>query len=169
MSPIQPDKHVIAPTKTAMSVPLPDERDFDPSGHGLDEQHAWRNFGGLTLEEAHRKFRECPEVYQEDFMWMGGVAFAYYFPVVDSFLREAAIVGSLGEDRQAWILAHCLKMQFSGEVATQVRQLADRVLDLTGFVQSNIALFAPDDVEEQREIADAWQVLKDLIGKQAGR
>jgi len=129
---------------------------------GLGWHQVWRNFGGLSLEEAHRRFRECPEAYQEDFMWMGGAAFAYYFPVIDSYLRDTSDVCP-GDDHQAWILAHCIKMQFTPEVEPRVQQLAGRVLDLTDFVQSNVSLFAPDDVEEQQGIADAWQELEELV------
>jgi hypothetical protein len=38
-----------------MSVWLPTELDFDPLHGDLDAQCAWRNFGGLTLDEAHAK------------------------------------------------------------------------------------------------------------------
>jgi hypothetical protein len=145
-----------------MTASLPNERDFDPSGNGLDEQTAWRNFGGLTLEEANRKFREAPEMYQEDFMFMGGIAFAFYFPVVDSYLRETSTPCD-GDDRQAWILAHCINLQFAGDVDPQVKLLAPRVLDLAEFVQTNINLFAHGDVDEQHRIGDAWQQLKDRI------
>ena len=143
-----------------MTALLPDMHDFDADSGGLDEMSAWRNFGGLTLQEASRKFRECPEGYQEDFMWMGGAAFAYYFPVIESYLRDTSNVCP-GDDRQAWILAKCIKLQFAGEVTPQVRELAPRVLDLAEFVQSNINLFAPSDVEEQQEIVDAWLELRD--------
>lgn len=51
-----------------MATKLPKERDFDPYGGGLDEQCAWRNFGGLTLDEAYHKFESAPEVYQ-DLTW----------------------------------------------------------------------------------------------------
>ena len=45
-----------------MTSGLPTERDFAPSG-ALDEQCAWRHFGGLTLEEAYGKFASAPESY----------------------------------------------------------------------------------------------------------
>lgn len=48
-----------------MNPNLPSERDFDPYGGDLDAQCAWRNFGGLTLEEAIRRFRERPEIYKK--------------------------------------------------------------------------------------------------------
>ncbi|MBL8820867.1 MAG: hypothetical protein JNL96_20010 [Planctomycetaceae bacterium] len=75
-------------TEKTPEIPLPTEADFDPYGGDLDAQCAWRNFGGLTLDEATNKFRERPEIYQEDFMFMGGKAFAFYFPVVEAYLRN---------------------------------------------------------------------------------
>ncbi len=71
---------------------LPTEQHFDPYGGDLDAQCAWRNFGGLTIEEAKVKFCEHPEIHQEDFMFMGGKAFAYYYPVIDSYLRETPLL-----------------------------------------------------------------------------
>jgi hypothetical protein len=64
---------------------LPTERDFDPWHGNLDAQCAWRHFGGLTLDQAHARFRENPLGYQEDFMFMGPVAFAFYFPVIEDY------------------------------------------------------------------------------------
>jgi hypothetical protein len=61
-----------------MCTKLPTETDFDPYQGDLDAQCAWKNFGGLTLGEAFVKFEESPETYQEDFMFMGGKAFARY-------------------------------------------------------------------------------------------
>ena len=149
-----------------MAARLPTERDFNPYGWDLDAQHAWKNFGGLTLREANIRFREVPENYQEDFMFMGGKAFAFYFPVVDSFLRETSASYD-GDDRQSWILAHCIKSQFEGAVLPHVRRLAPRVLELVEFVQTNIRLFAPDDTRGQCRINAAWQELKDHIQKDA--
>ncbi|MEM9646820.1 MAG: hypothetical protein AAF989_17650, partial [Planctomycetota bacterium] len=85
-----------------MMSQLPSEHDFDPHQGDLDAQYAWKHFGALTLEEAFRRFRENPEIYQEDFMHMGGRAFAFYFPVLDCFLRETVVLpdDQLG-DRQS--------------------------------------------------------------------
>jgi hypothetical protein len=146
-----------------MTASLPTERDFDPTGNGLDEQWAWKYFGGLTLEEANTKFRENPFVYQEAFMFMGGMAFAFYFPIVDSFLREVPVPD--GDDREAWILAHCIEQQFDGQSLPQVRHLAPRVLDLAEFMLANICVFATSDSDEQRRIGTAWEQLKGHIEK----
>lgn len=138
---------------------LPTERDFDPLDGDLDAQHAWRNFGGLTLEEAITKFREAPENHQEDFMFMGGRAFAYYFPVVERFLRED--LAYVGDDREAWILAHGILTQFSGPSLPDVIHLAPRVLGLADFVLANIRRFG--DSDDQQRIQVAWRQLKDRI------
>src|SRR5437016_1967456 len=101
---------------------LPTERDFDPWNGDLDSQSAWRDFGGLTLDEAHAKFRENPLYYQEDFMFMGGKAFAFYFPVVEQHLRDVSTT-DCEDDREAWILAHCIRMQFDCDVLQYIRHL----------------------------------------------
>lgn len=136
---------------------LPTEVDFDPYGGDLDARFAWKNFGGLTLEEATKKFREIPEIYQEDFMFMGGKAFAFYFPVLEAYLRDVPEEYE-GDDRQSWILAHCLRQQFEAKTAHHVLHLVQRVFALSTFVQQNIHRFG-DSTEEQRRIADAWMEL----------
>ncbi|MBK8094421.1 MAG: hypothetical protein IPK32_21270 [Verrucomicrobiaceae bacterium] len=134
---------------------LPAEHDFDPLGGCLDAQNAWRNFGGLTVPEALTKFRENPIHYQEDFMFMGGRAFVFYFPVLDTFLREfvtsehddgslAAIVGSLVAAQFGWPTASALF-----PIHPAIRSLAD-------YVCTHTERFA-DDPDDQRRIARDWQ------------
>src|SRR4051812_25393352 len=83
-------------------LPLPSQSDFC-NGVGGDAGDAWRNFGGLSLDAAYQKFTECPESYQEDFMWMFPRAFEYYYPVVDRYLRTVCATDEHG-DCQTWIL-----------------------------------------------------------------
>ncbi len=136
---------------------LPTEADFDPVGCDLDAQSAWQHFGGLTLEAAKVRFRENPMYYQEDFMFMGGKAFAYYFPVIEEFLLGAPDVED-DEDHESWILAHCIKAQFDWNTAEHVRHLTTRIVELANFVRNNIRRFGVDDNERQR-VAEAWTEL----------
>src|SRR5438046_1075541 len=102
---------------------LPTELDFNPWGpDALDAQRAWRNFSGLTLDKAAKKFRERPCTYQEDFMFMGTKAFVFYFPIIEDYLRE---IGSAyeGDDHEAWILAHCILNQFEAKPGRDLVQL----------------------------------------------
>ena len=133
---------------------LPTERDFDPFGGCLDARYAWKMFGGLTLDQARAVFREDPLNRQEDFMFMGGRAFAYYFPVVEDHLRGVAD-GSY-YDRQARILARCIELQFSNSpLEPGVLRLAPRVLALADHVRGHLEGFASDE-DERRKIAEAW-------------
>lgn len=148
-----------------MSASLPTELDFNPFHCDLDAQCAWKNFGGLTLDEAHAKFEKCPESYQEDFMFMGGKAFAYYYPVIDRFLRRTIeIPEDQRGDRQSWILPQCIKNQFEGHGNLYVRPLKDSVLDLCAFMIENIRLFA-DDWRDPAEIEIHWRELLELVSK----
>ena len=133
---------------------LPTEHDFDPFGGDLDAQAAWRHFGRLTLREAQAKFRENPIHYQEDFMFMGGQAFAFYFPVIADHLRTVSNSED-GDDREAWVLAHCIRFQFQGANLVHVRHLATNVRELARFVFDNIGRFTWNELEQQR-ITAAW-------------
>jgi len=139
---------------------LPTKDDFNPWGpNNLDAEWAWDNFCGLTLEKAHAKFRERPEIYQEDFMFMGGKAFAFYFPVVERYLLDTPDFENEGDDRESWILAKCIENQFKSKTSQYVQHLADRVTMLSQFVQKNIRRFGYDE-DERKKIAEAWQELQ---------
>ena len=66
----------------------PTMADFDPYDGCLDALNAWKNFGGLSRTKAYERFCESPGSFQEDFMFMGGVAFAYYYPVLEQYILE---------------------------------------------------------------------------------
>jgi hypothetical protein len=138
--------------------PLPTEGDFNPWNDPMDAETAWQNFGGLTLDEAYARFCEQPAYYQEDFMFMGGIAFAYYFPVVEKYLRTVPEVNSDGDDHEAWILAKAIQNQFEGDHARHLQHLKERVIALADFMCENLARFGSDDAERQR-IGDAWSEL----------
>lgn len=140
---------------------FPRDRDFDPWNGNLDAQSAWEHFGGLSLDEAEAKFRGNPRFYQEDFMFMGGRAFAYYFPVIENYLRTIPDIVD-EDDHEAWILSHCILTQFDDENLDHVRHLAVHVIDLSKYIRDNLRRFGADDNERQR-VADAWAELARYI------
>jgi len=48
----------------------------------LDVKHTWKTFGGKTVEDAYRGFKEAAFPQVENFRWIAPEAFVYYFPVV---------------------------------------------------------------------------------------
>lgn len=145
---------------------LPTQHDFDPWNENLDAQSAWKHFGGLTLDEAQARFQENPMYYQEDFMFMGPKAFAYFFPVIDQYLRNVPDADNF-DDHESWILAQCVRMQFEGDDLAPIRPLAPRVLDLADFIRKNIRRFGSDNTERQR-VADAWAYLTEQVTATTG-
>ena len=99
--------------------------------------------------------------YQEDFMFMGGKAFAFYFPVVEKYLRTVPEVNEDGSDHEAWILAKCILNQFSGNNVRPIH-LKDRIIAHADFVRGNLQRFGYDNAEWQR-VADAWSELVGLL------
>lgn len=138
---------------------LPSESDFDPYNGDLDARSAWSHFGGLSLEDAYVKFWEAPETYQEDFMFMGSNAFAYYFPVIDEYLRSVNPSGE-GDDCPVKILGSCIAAQFEWKGAYLSRELRLRIHSLCDFVLSHLSRFASSG-DETEEIKNTWlSVLK---------
>ena len=137
------------------SPPFPTEADFDPFGGCLDAQSAWRQFGGLSIAAALELFRQNPIHYQEDFMFMGGRAFVFYFPVLDTFLREFRLIEH-EDDSQAAIVGSCVAAQFGWATASHLVPIHSSIRSLADYVCSHTDLLAayPD---EQRRIARDWQ------------
>lgn len=141
---------------------LPSQADFDPWDGDLDAQSAWREFGGLTIEEAYAKFWEAPDVYQEDFMSMGTRAFHYYFPVVDEYLRSVKSSGE-SDDCCAPILGYCVAAQCHPQ-ANLSPALRNMISELCEFVLSSLARYAWVKEDEERTRTSWLEVRENLRG-----
>jgi len=123
----------------------PKESDFDPDGGYPDAQFAWKNFGGLSVADAYTKFCERPGYYQEDFMFMGGVAFSYYFPVIERYIRDSRADADNDYEVDAiWILAHCTIGQFDDSNTRPVESLRPRILALIIHVRGNLSQYCEE-------------------------
>ena len=91
-------------------------------------------------------------------MFMGGRAFAYYFAVIEKYLRSAPEINCDGDDREVWIFAKCIESQFDGDQLPHVEHLRERAIALSDFVRGNLQRFGDDDAERQK-IRDAWSEL----------
>ncbi len=81
-------------------------------------------------------------------MFMGGKAFAYYYPVIASYLRETPLLPLEDRgDREAWSLPQCIKYQFEEPNYTYVRRLKRDVLDLCHFVRKYLTPFGLEPEE----------------------
>ena len=119
---------------------LPGERDFDPAQGDLDAQVAWDHFGGLSLAEAYQRFLEDPELYAEDFMFMGGKAFACYFPVLERYLLVTPVWRE--EEGVEWCqilgLGAAIQFQFKENCLPEVRDLIPHIRQLISYVKEAI-------------------------------
>ena len=141
---------------------FPTEADFDPSGGCLDAQYAWRQFGGLSITAALELFRQNPIHYQENFMFMGGRAFVFYFPVLDTFLREFRLTEQ-EDDSQAAIIGSCVAAQLRWPTASHLAPILTAIRSLADYVCSHTDLLAADP-DEQRRITRDWQPVYRALG-----
>lgn len=139
---------------------LPAKEDF---GRGLDEAYAWKQFGGMPLDEAYRHFLKSPECRQEDFMFMGPTAFLFYFPVIERYLYTVQAEHEL-DDCQAWILAKGITAQVENRDVTPSKGLIVRVAKLVDHVLRNPNQYAPT-MDEQERVLSAWKELREVIEK----
>ena len=73
-----------------MSLPTEDEINVYNS---LDEVTARDHFLNKTLEQAEELFRENSAYYQEDLMWMGPRAFAFYLQAAIHYVKSDRSMG----------------------------------------------------------------------------
>ena len=142
---------------------LPTQNEFDPSGCCLDANHAWEMFGGLTVEEASIKFSRHPEFYQEDFMFMGGFAFAYYFPVIERYILTVQVDPKLDDEAEAVrVLAHCVIAQLEPENLEFVKPVLDDIRRLVAQVRGNLKRYGADE-EDQQRVDSSWAKLEQVL------
>lgn len=148
--------------------PLPVVTDFCNPGPGdavcsSDAEYAWRNFGNLTLAKAYQLFLEAPWTYQEDFMWMFTPAFAYYFPVIDKYLREVQDEVSIHNGCEAWILGCGVRSQFQwADGHKPPPNVVEEIRDLSTFVQANVDRYS-DEPEERERIIESWRKVEEEV------
>lgn len=140
---------------------MPGPSDFDPWSGNLDALHAWKNFGDLSLDQAHRLFLENPAYYQEDFMFMGPAAFDHYFPVIDRYLREFRRPDDDDDDDGcAWILGAAMVSQLETTTPRPIAiGTAMEIADLAAFMIAGIGRFATDPQGQGRILAK-WREAK---------
>jgi hypothetical protein len=138
---------------------LPTHFDFSRGTGDLDAEHAWKNFGGKSLDEAYSCFCERPDIYQEDFMFMGNRAFHFYFPVIDRYLRNIAGTEEF-VDSQASIL--CAAIAYRYEYKEDMDGLHEVILSLCDYVSANSERLAyyQDDIAE---IAAKYSKLRQTV------
>ena len=139
-------------------LPLPSATDFFTEGGDLDAEYAWTHFGGLTLEQAYRKFTENPDYYQEDFMFMFPKAFEYYFPVLDRYLRSVSQEeeDAMGDGWEVWIIGRGINSQLRQMAKSHPpRYLLAEIAALSHFVKENLSLYFSAE-EEQIRTREAW-------------
>jgi hypothetical protein len=142
-------------------APLPDPHDFGADEKwALDARSAWDHFGKLTLSQAWELFSKNPLHYQEDFMFMGPVAFAYYFPVLDRHLREARPTDEY-DDCEAWIIGCSVEDQLeSGHHFG--KGFFQEVADLAAYMKGFVERFG---LEDGANVTRVWEKVEAAAGK----
>ena len=159
-----------------MPQPIPTWRDFFPgfthsdsveppdlSNAQLDMRCAWEGFGGKTLDEACAMMREHPSAYEEDFMWMGGPAFKFYFPAFDNYLRSLPVATEV-DWTKAFLLAACIQTHF--DYHEDMSGLHEQIISLCDYVCAHLTRF-DSELELQEEIGARWADLRQQVADDA--
>jgi hypothetical protein len=86
----------------------------------LDGRRAERNFFGKDLSQAEAMFRDNLFGYAEDLMWMGPVAFCYYFDAAAAYLLDPTLVADV-EDLSAFCTAVEFQLEYHREAIEPAR------------------------------------------------
>ncbi len=141
--------------KVTERIILPSENDFDQYSGCLDAQTAWKNFGGLSVDAAYDKFCNCPDNYQEDFMWMGPKAFSFYFDVLERYLTTIE-PDDESDDCKAEIIGCGVIMQLHN---IEPDILINRILKLSNLVIERFMALPVNDKTKKRVIRK-WKEVK---------
>ena len=133
---------------------LPSKEDFCGGG-APDATVAWEDFGGLTLDEAYNKLVDDAVSYAGGFYWMFPPAFAYYFPIVDKYLREYEPSTDM-DHCPAASLGSCLHSQFHWTTgAKPPPSVVEEIAALSDFVKANPGRYSSEK-DEQMRILENW-------------
>ena len=147
---------------------LPTQNEFDPSGCCMDANHAWEMFGGLTVEQASIKFLQHPEFYQEDFMFMGGGAFVYYFPVIERYILTVQVDPKLDDEAEAVrFLAYCVIAQLEPENVEFVKPVLVNICRLVAQVRGDLKRYGAAE-EDQQRVDSSWAELEQVLASLPG-
>jgi hypothetical protein len=108
----------------------------------------------MPLEQAYDVFMEHPEIHIENFMHMGAKSFAYYFPVIDRYLREVRSNWK-HDDCNTDSLASMIEVRIDDMTLTRSEELLREIRSLTDFVQAHSSRFSGSKIIRKR-IRDKW-------------
>ncbi|MBI9019484.1 MAG: hypothetical protein JEZ07_19720 [Phycisphaerae bacterium] len=116
-----------------MKLPTAQEINIDNSLDGIE---ACKDFLGKTLEEAELLFRKSPMRYQEDLMWMGPRAFAFYIQAAANYIKS-----DFANEDSDFVSALYVDIEFHLKDA-EFSLASDCVIDIADYVICNYSKFA---------------------------
>ncbi|TLD70276.1 hypothetical protein FEM03_13910 [Phragmitibacter flavus] len=140
----------------------PSEQDFNPHGDDLDARSAWLNFGSLTIEEALLKFRDHPMRYQDDFAFMGSHAFIFYFPVLDTYMRDFQVAEEADAVLPPVIVGSIITSQLDLSASSVLFPLHQNIRSLADYVFTHLRSLATEP-RDQEWITSSWQKVYEAL------
>ena len=137
---------------------MPRKSEFSPC---LDGDCAWKNIGGCVIDEAFTIFCENPLYYSGDYVHMGELPFAYYFPVIDRFSREGAQGEPFDEQDLGTVL---LILDCNTRISQLDKRVAREVSSLVEYLQSIVSDVATCD-KEFRSFTNKLKLISEAVSK----
>ena len=97
-------------------------------------------------------------------MFMGGVAFAYYFSVIERYIYEVQIDPRFDDEAEAVrVLAHCIIAQLEPDNVKFVKPILDNICRLVVQVRGNLEQYGGCE-EDQQRVDSSWAELEHVLG-----
>lgn len=101
-------------------------------------------------------------------MFMGGVAFAYYFPVIERYILTVQVDPKLDDEAAAVRgLAHCVIAQLEPENLEFVKPVLDNIRRLVAQVRGNLKRYGAAE-EDQQRVDSSWAELEQVLASLPG-
>ena len=136
----------------------PRKKDFSPC---LDGECAWNNLGECIVEEAFAIFCENPMYYSGDYVHMGEVPFAYYFPVIDKFAREGALGEPFDERDMSTVL---MILDCNTRISKLLKKVVPEVANLIEYLTDITPKVATSD-KEIRSFTNKLKLISEALPK----
>lgn len=122
-----------------MSIPSKEEWGVIQKG-SLDEEHAYKQFFGLSVAQAQEKFKAHALFYQEDLYYMPPAVFSYYVRAYINYIKsEDAVEDSDGASALIQLVNWTLE-----EDTVIASETIKRLVETAAFVSNKQAYYAAD-------------------------
>jgi len=149
-----------------MDARLPKHDDFVTHGC-LDDESAFRKFGGKSVEQVRDLLEDNYLYYQEPFMWMGAVAFCFYIDAMLGYIKSQTFDRKLPDfefivDEARMFISIC-EFRIDNNDKSGMAPCADKIAAVLEWLTVQLSELDEDLASRAVRMRDAYFTLADDI------